>query len=133
MAKDKKHGKQMDPQAMMEVYQKLATPGEPHKLFASLGRQLDDHDERMDGAGQAANGINRHRGHEDVAGWTLSLPGIHRPDDGTTLLRDRDRRLRQHDQEICDGVDGYDGYGDFHDGRHGQRRRQDHHAEGVAP
>jgi Protein of unknown function (DUF1579) len=36
MAKDKKPEKQMDPQAMMEVYQKLATPGEPHKLFASL-------------------------------------------------------------------------------------------------
>jgi hypothetical protein len=26
----------MDPQAMMELYQKLATPGEPHKLLASL-------------------------------------------------------------------------------------------------
>ena len=36
MAKDKKQAKQMDPQAMMEVYQKLATPGEPHKLFTSL-------------------------------------------------------------------------------------------------
>ena len=36
MAKDKKPEKQMDPQAMMEMYQKLATPGEPHKLFATL-------------------------------------------------------------------------------------------------
>ncbi len=36
IAKDKKHEKQMDPQAMMEMYQKLATPGEPHKLFATL-------------------------------------------------------------------------------------------------
>ena len=36
MAKEKKHAKQMDPQAMMEVYQKLATPGEPHKQFESL-------------------------------------------------------------------------------------------------
>lgn len=36
MAKDKKHEKQMDPQATMEMYQKLATPGEPHKLFATL-------------------------------------------------------------------------------------------------
>ena len=36
MAKDKKPEKQMDPQTMMEMYQKLATPGEPHKLFASL-------------------------------------------------------------------------------------------------
>jgi len=35
-AKEKKPQKQMDPQAMMEVYKKLATPGEPHKLFASL-------------------------------------------------------------------------------------------------
>lgn len=36
MAKEKKQEKQMDPQAMMETYQKLATPGEPHKQFASL-------------------------------------------------------------------------------------------------
>jgi hypothetical protein len=36
MAKDKKPEKQMDTQAMMEMYQKLATPGEPHKLFATL-------------------------------------------------------------------------------------------------
>jgi hypothetical protein len=35
-AKDKKAEKPMDPQAMMEAYKKLATPGEPHKLFASL-------------------------------------------------------------------------------------------------
>jgi hypothetical protein len=35
-AKEKKESKQMDPQAMMEVYKQLATPGEPHKLFASL-------------------------------------------------------------------------------------------------
>ncbi len=36
MAKDKKHEKQMDQQAMMEVYKKLGTPGEPHKQLASL-------------------------------------------------------------------------------------------------
>lgn len=36
LAKDKKPEKQMDPQAMMELWQKLAQPGEPHKLFASL-------------------------------------------------------------------------------------------------
>ncbi len=36
VAKDKKAEKQMDPQAMMEAYTKLATPGEPHKQFASL-------------------------------------------------------------------------------------------------
>jgi hypothetical protein len=36
LAKEKKHEKQMDPQAMMEVWKQLATPGEPHKLFATL-------------------------------------------------------------------------------------------------
>jgi hypothetical protein len=36
VATDKKAEKPMDPQAMMEVYAKLAQPSEPHKLFASL-------------------------------------------------------------------------------------------------
>ena len=36
LAKEKKHEKQTDPQAMMEVWKKMAMPGEPHKLFASL-------------------------------------------------------------------------------------------------
>ena len=36
LAKDKKAEKKMDQQAMMELWQKLAQPGEPHKLFASL-------------------------------------------------------------------------------------------------
>jgi hypothetical protein len=35
-AKDKKGEKPMDQQAMMELWKKLGTPGEPHKLFASL-------------------------------------------------------------------------------------------------
>jgi len=36
LAKDKKGEKPMDQQAMMEVWKKLAMPGEPHKLFAGL-------------------------------------------------------------------------------------------------
>ncbi len=36
LAKDKKSEKQMDPQAMMELYKTLATPGEPHKQLANL-------------------------------------------------------------------------------------------------
>ena len=36
VAKEKKQEKQMDPQAMVEMWKKLGTPGEPHKLFASL-------------------------------------------------------------------------------------------------
>jgi len=34
--KEKNQHKQMDPQAMMDVYKKLATPGEPHKQLAGL-------------------------------------------------------------------------------------------------
>lgn len=36
LAKEKKHEKPTDPQAMMELWKKLAQPGEPHKLFATL-------------------------------------------------------------------------------------------------
>ncbi len=36
MAKEKKPEKQMDMQAVMEAYAKLAEPGEPHKQLASL-------------------------------------------------------------------------------------------------
>ena len=36
MAKDKKSEKPMDQQAMMELWKKMAMPGEPHKLFATL-------------------------------------------------------------------------------------------------
>lgn len=35
-AKGKKAQKPMDPQAMMELYQQLAQPGEPHRQLASL-------------------------------------------------------------------------------------------------
>lgn len=36
LAKDKKGGKPMDKEAMMELWKQLGTPGEPHKLFATL-------------------------------------------------------------------------------------------------
>ncbi len=36
IAKEKPAHKHIDPQAMMELYTKLATSGEPHKLFATL-------------------------------------------------------------------------------------------------
>ncbi len=35
-AKDQKGQKPNDPQAMMELWKQAATPGEPHKLFATL-------------------------------------------------------------------------------------------------
>jgi hypothetical protein len=36
LAKEKKHQKPMDKEAMMELWKQLGTPGEPHKLFATL-------------------------------------------------------------------------------------------------
>lgn len=36
LAKEKKHEKPMDEKAMMELWKQAATPGAPHKLFASL-------------------------------------------------------------------------------------------------
>ena len=36
LAKDKKHEKPMDEQAMMELWKQLGTPGKPHKQFAVL-------------------------------------------------------------------------------------------------
>lgn len=36
LAKEKKHEKPMDEKAMMELWKQAATPGEPHKLFATL-------------------------------------------------------------------------------------------------
>ena len=36
LAKDKKAEKPMDPQAMIELWKMLGSPGEPHKLFAGL-------------------------------------------------------------------------------------------------
>ncbi len=42
-AKEKKHEKKMDPQAEMELWKQLGTPGEPHKLFASLAGSYTTH------------------------------------------------------------------------------------------
>lgn len=41
IAKEKPAHKGMDPQAMMDLYKKMATPGAPHKLFASLAGSWD--------------------------------------------------------------------------------------------
>ncbi len=43
LAKDKKADKNMDQQAMMELWQKLAQPGEPHKLFSSIAGSYTTH------------------------------------------------------------------------------------------
>ena len=54
MAKDKKPEGKMDMQAMMGVYQKLATPGAPHKMLGNW-REL--------GSPRAKAGWNRQAPH----------------------------------------------------------------------
>ncbi len=43
LAKEQKLDKKMDPQEMMELWKKLGTPGEPHKLFASIAGSYKTH------------------------------------------------------------------------------------------
>ena len=43
LAKEKKHDKPMDKEAMMELWKQLGTPGEPHKLFASIAGSYTTH------------------------------------------------------------------------------------------
>ena len=49
MAKEEKHAGKKDMQEMMEVYNKLATPGPPHQLLARLAGSLDHPDPGVDG------------------------------------------------------------------------------------
>ena len=112
LAKEKKSEKKADPQAMMETYKKLATPGEPHKQLASLAGSWTTQP-KSGWNPEASHGISRHSRNEDVAGRTLSPAGIHRRDDGTTLLRDWDQRLRQPSQEICLDLDRHHGHRDL--------------------
>ena len=78
LAKEKKSEKKADPQAMMEMYKKLGTPGEPHKLFASLVGSWTTQTKEWMEPGKPPDGIDGHRRNEDVAGRTLSSAGIHR-------------------------------------------------------
>lgn len=49
IADDQKSSKPMNPEEMMEIYMKLATPGEPHQLLATLtGRWTTQTKEWMD-------------------------------------------------------------------------------------
>lgn len=92
IAKDKKPEKPMDHQAMMEAYAKLATPGEPHKLFASLAGSwttktkswMEPGKPPMESTGTAEM---------NVAGRALSSTRLHRRHDGTALHRNWDQRL----------------------------------------
>jgi hypothetical protein len=129
---DKKAEKPMDPQAMMEAYAKLAQRGEPHNLFASLAGSWTTKTKEWMEPGKPPTESTGSAEMKMLLGGRFLYQEFHRPDDGTTFLRDWDRRLRQPAQKICHSVDGYHGHWDLHDGRHGERGWQDHHPEGAA-
>ena len=124
--------KQMDPQAMMEMYQKLATPGEPHKLFATLaGSWTTTTKEWMEPGKPPTESTG-------TAEMKMLLDGRFLQQEFTSQM------MGQPFSGI--GIDGYDnlrkryvttwidtmGHRDLSDGRHGERRWQDHHAERSA-
>ena len=124
--------KQMDQQAMMEVYKKLATPGEPHKLFATLaGSWTTTTKEWMEPGKPPTESTG-------TAEMKMLL-------DGRFLYQEYTSQMMGQPFSGI-GIDGYDnlrkryvttwidtmGHRDLSDGRHGECRRQDHHAEGSA-
>jgi Protein of unknown function (DUF1579) len=128
VAKEKKAEKPMDPQAMMEVYAKLATPGEPHKQFASLvgswttktKEWVEPNKPLIESTGSAE--------------MKMLLDGrfLQQEFTGDMMGRGWDHRIRQPSQAICLDLDRYHEHRDLHDGRHGERGWQNHHPEGAA-
>ena len=119
-AKDKNSEMQMDPKAMMEMYKKLATPGEPHKLFATLEGSwttatkswMDPSKPPMESTGTADMKmlLDGRFLYQEFTGQMMGQPfsgvGIDAYDNVQKKIRHR--------------VDGYDGHRDFHHGRHSQ-------------
>ena len=110
LAKDNQSNKQMDPAAMMEMYKKLATPGDPHKLFATLaGSWTTQMKEWMEpgkppvestGTAEIKMLLEGRFLYQEFTGQMMGQP----------CFRCWDRRLRQCSKKICHGVDGYHGH-----------------------
>ena len=69
---ERRAARPMDKDAMMELWKQLATPGEPHKMLASLaavGRPRPG----VDGAGQARDGIGGNGRDQDLDGRPIYL------------------------------------------------------------
>ena len=126
-AKEKKHEKAMDPQAMMEVWKKLAQPGEPHKLFAGLAGSWTT---------QTKEWMEPGKPPMESTGTSEMKMLL----DGRFLFQEYDGQMMGQPFSGV-GIDGYDnltkkyvtawidtmGTGIFFHGRHGKRRREDHH------
>jgi uncharacterized protein DUF1579 len=93
IAQDQKAEKSMDPQAMMEVYAKLATPSEPHKQFASLAGSWTTKTKEWMEPGKPPVESTGTAEMKMLLGGRFLYQGIQRQHDGKTLLRDRDRRI----------------------------------------
>ena len=68
----------MDMQAMMETYKKLATPGEPHKQFASLAGSWTTKTKEWMEPGKPPTESTGTCGNEDGVGRPLPPAGVYR-------------------------------------------------------
>lgn len=129
MAKEKKQEKQMDPQAMMETYQKLATPGEPHKQFANLAGSwttktkswMEPNKPPTESTGSCEQKmlLDGRFLQQECTGDMMGQPFT-----GIGVIG-----YEQLHQEVRLDLDGFDGYRHLRYGRYSQRGWQDHHAE----
>jgi hypothetical protein len=127
MAKDKKSEKPMDQQAMMELWKKMAMPGEPHKLFATLaGSWTTTSKEWMEPGKPPTESTG-------TAEIKMLL-------DGRFLYQEYNSQMMGQPFSGI-GIDAYDNmtkkyvtaWLDFHHGRNSKCGREDHHAERLPP
>ena len=87
MAKEDKSSHRTDPQAMMDMYKKVATPGEPHKQLASLAGSW---------ATKTKSWVDPNKAPMESTGaceQKMLLGGRFLQDDGTTVHGHRRHRL----------------------------------------
>lgn len=92
-AKDKQSDKPRDPQAMMEVYKQLGTPGEPHKQLASLAGRWTTHTKEWMEPGKPPTEATGSADMKTLLGGRFLQQEFTRRDDGAPLLRNWDHGL----------------------------------------
>ena len=88
MAEEKRPDGQMDMQARMETYEKLAAPGEPHKQLASKAGSWSTKTKAWMDPQPAAQGIDGLLRTEGAARRSLPTAAMHRHDDGHAVQGD---------------------------------------------
>ena len=128
MAKERKPDAKMDTKKMMKVYQKLATPGAPHKRLAKLEGSWTTQTRAWMEPGSAPDGEHGQLRTEDAAQRLLPAAGVPRRHDGPAVHRDQPDRIRQPHQEVRFDLGRFDELGHLCLRGGGRRQPQDDHA-----